>query len=143
MTDADLDAAIAASFSCAAYPGVPGTFVVSFDFSPVTGNVEHLMRLAISVGGRRFDEGRVSVGQNDRLIRIRAESAMEDAETRPTIRRWLSGPNGFTPKLRALCQDRCAGYGKPPCWRLHELAEGSEPVSPCEDCVAGKPVGEL
>lgn len=50
---------------------------------------------------------------------------------------------GFTPQIRALCLERCAAYGDPPCWRLPDLIDLREPshlFEPCTDCLTGKAV---
>ena len=44
-------------------------------------------------------------------------------------------PEGFTPDLERICAERCAFYGDPPCWRMPELVEPCEHVTPCEECL--------
>lgn len=50
----------------------------------------------------------------------------------------------FTPQVRALCLNRCAAYGDPPCWKLPDLmdrcCEQPMHITPCADCFAGKAV---
>jgi len=46
-----------------------------------------------------------------------------------------NNPEGFTPELRAACRERCAAVGDPPCWRLPELVDPCEHITPCADCL--------
>lgn len=52
----------------------------------------------------------------------------------------MENPSGFTDAMKARCAEECAQYGDPPCWKLPELVEPCEHITPCEDCLAGKPV---
>ena len=47
-------------------------------------------------------------------------------------------PQGFTPELMERCRDHCAVYGEPPCWKLPELVDPCEIITPCDDCLSGK-----
>lgn len=47
----------------------------------------------------------------------------------------VQNPSGFTDKLRAICAERCADVGDPPCWRLPSLCEPCEPITPCPECI--------
>ncbi len=43
----------------------------------------------------------------------------------------------WTQPMRDRCQDECAEYGDPPCWRLHELTSDCPvPLAPCGECRA-------
>lgn len=44
-------------------------------------------------------------------------------------------PSGFTPLLRRKCSENCARFGEPPCWRLPDLVDGCELITPCEECL--------
>lgn len=44
-------------------------------------------------------------------------------------------PTGFTPELLEACQERCASVGDPACWRLPELVEPCEHITPCQECM--------
>lgn len=48
------------------------------------------------------------------------------------------GPNPaeFNDALRAICQDTCAAFGEPACWRLPDLVDPCDQVTPCEACLA-------
>lgn len=48
-------------------------------------------------------------------------------------------PSGFDEALRLRCAARCAFYGDPPCWRLPELVEPCEQITPCEECLEDRP----
>lgn len=45
-----------------------------------------------------------------------------------------TNPSGFTPALQAICRERCACFGDPPCWRLPDLVEPCEHITPCPEC---------
>ena len=52
----------------------------------------------------------------------------------------MPNPEGFTDMLREMCEDRCAQYGEPACWRLPEIIEPCEHITPCEECLCGAPI---
>lgn len=55
----------------------------------------------------------------------------------------MTNPSGFTERLRKICAARCAyPYGEPPCWRLPELIEPCEQITPCDECLADAQEGE-
>ena len=45
-------------------------------------------------------------------------------------------PSGFTTALKDICRERCAKYGEPPCWRLPDLIQPCEQITPCDECLA-------
>lgn len=46
-------------------------------------------------------------------------------------------PSGFTPKLMAICAERCADpFCEPPCWKLPQLVQPCEQITPCDECLA-------
>lgn len=47
-----------------------------------------------------------------------------------------ANPANFTPELETICAYRCAVTGDPPCWRLPDLVDPCEQITPCKDCVA-------
>lgn len=48
----------------------------------------------------------------------------------------MANPEGFTAELERICAERCAEFGDPACWRLPELVEPCEHVTPCDECLA-------
>ena len=42
---------------------------------------------------------------------------------------------GFNEGLRDICAGRCADIGDPPCWKLPELCEPCEEITPCAVCL--------
>lgn len=75
---------------------------------------------------------------DDRTGDARPAAASTVRETPDTSQ--PENPSGFTAELRALCLERCAAYGDPACWRLPSLVTPCEPITPCAECLAGKPV---
>jgi hypothetical protein len=48
----------------------------------------------------------------------------------------MTNPEGFTDELKELCESRCENaYGEPPCWKLPELTDPCEHITPCEECL--------
>jgi hypothetical protein len=47
----------------------------------------------------------------------------------------MPNPDGFTDLLKAICAERCVQCGDPPCWRLPDLADPCEQITPCRDCL--------
>lgn len=46
-------------------------------------------------------------------------------------------PQGFTDQLKTICEQRCAdAAGEPPCWRLPEMIEPCEHITPCAECLS-------
>jgi len=45
-------------------------------------------------------------------------------------------PQGFTDQLERICSERCAEFGDQACWRLPELVDPCEQVTPCAECLA-------
>jgi len=54
----------------------------------------------------------------------------------------MPNPEGFTEALVIICAERCAEFGDPPCWRLPELVEPCEHITPCDECLADIPQKE-
>ena len=48
----------------------------------------------------------------------------------------MPNPDGFTSELEAICAATCAEFGDPPCWRLPELVEPCDQITPCDECLA-------
>ena len=46
-----------------------------------------------------------------------------------------SNPAGFTVRIQQICEDRCAEVGDPACWRLPDMVEPCEHITPCEECI--------
>jgi hypothetical protein len=46
-----------------------------------------------------------------------------------------ANPEGFTPELQRICADTCAEFGEPPCWKLPELSQPCEHITPCAKCL--------
>jgi hypothetical protein len=45
-------------------------------------------------------------------------------------------PQGFNAELERICQGRCGEFGEPACWRLPDLVEPCETITPCAECLA-------
>ena len=49
----------------------------------------------------------------------------------------MANPESFTPELERICAERCADIaGEPPCWKLPELVQPCEHITPCDECLA-------
>lgn len=48
----------------------------------------------------------------------------------------MPNPKGFTEALERICAATCAEFGDLPCWRLPELVEPCEQITPCDECLA-------
>lgn len=48
----------------------------------------------------------------------------------------MDNPEGFTPELERICEDTCAEFGDPACWRLPDVVEPCEHNTPCDECLA-------
>lgn len=48
----------------------------------------------------------------------------------------MQNPDGFTALHKQVCEIKCAEYGDPACWRLPDLADPCEHITPCEECQA-------
>jgi hypothetical protein len=66
------------------------------------------------------------------------EMAAHDAAQMESLTR------GFTPAIKDICRETCAEFGEPPCWKLPELVQPCEQVTPCLECIdaANGPKGE-
>ncbi len=47
-----------------------------------------------------------------------------------------SNPEGFSAAIEAICERRCASMGDPACWKLPDLVEPCEHITPCPECLA-------
>ncbi len=45
-------------------------------------------------------------------------------------------PEGFTDLHKQVCEERCAAIGDPACWRLPDMTEPCEHITPCTECQA-------
>ena len=45
-------------------------------------------------------------------------------------------PTGFTAELLDICAERCAQFGDPACWRLPDLTDPCDHITPCAECLA-------
>lgn len=55
----------------------------------------------------------------------------------------MINPEGFTQELQDICEKRCAETaGEPPCWKLPEITEPCEHITPCEECLADMKGGD-
>lgn len=48
----------------------------------------------------------------------------------------MPNPAGFTDAIKRICAETCAEFGDPPCWRLPELVQPCEHITPCDECLA-------
>ncbi len=48
----------------------------------------------------------------------------------------MDKPRGFTPALKEICRDTCGAMGEPPCWKLPDLVQPCEQITPCYQCLA-------
>ena len=51
-----------------------------------------------------------------------------------------TNPFGFDDAMKARCRETCAEFGEPPCWKLPELVQPCEQITPCDECRNG--IGE-
>jgi hypothetical protein len=72
----------------------------------------------------------------------KAGQAVEHHKTRTDARREgesVSKINEaeWTERIKQICADACAyPYGEPPCWRLPDLTDYCEEITPCDNCLA-------
>ena len=48
-----------------------------------------------------------------------------------------ANPEGFTDQLKQICEKRCAEVGDPACWKLPDMTEPCEHITPCSECMTG------
>ncbi len=89
-------------------------------------------------------EGDGNWGWPSHLVLTLSNDDGDEIEARIEVSQWLKldqkeakpNPEGFTDLHKQVCEGRCGQNGESPCYRLPEMVEPCEHITPCAECQA-------